>query len=573
MEYETSPNGLLQSARNGLPHVSWPTFFAVVVFACITTRFVSGLQSQRRDQDPSKPRAVLLAPYWFPWIGHGFPFLWNHVNFFMRTRESMNEPVFGLYLRGEKHNAVLSPHMMKTVFSAEDASSAHVLDQALQNVFGDRGLTRKLKLAQNQGISDNATSIINGKPFITDASSAITRLVQGNMPNLVSFCRSLVDQNPWERGSSQVELPDEGDQSFCEANLFALVSNFVGHITTTFLMGDAFVEAFPGLSEDLGTLDSSYVTLFIGTPRYIPHPSASAGHAARDRLRHIMSIFHRALVAWDDGIDPGIELRDLDDASELVKDRMRTFCKLELSPGASAAGHLSLYYELIEHTSKIAFWTITHLFSDPPLLEQVRKEISSYVVASRPSRQETGFPFDEPPRLSLDIEKVLESCPLFRACYYETVRLHSAGITSKKLASDITLSESAEEAAYGLTEPRTYTIRKDEKVILSHGAYHHDPRYFSNPDQYDPLRFLVTDPATGKQQADLNILAPFAGGLYGTTNGAFIERTILIFTAGVVAMWEIEPKSGKSLAVPGHKISWGAFRPTKELRVKMKSRV
>jgi hypothetical protein len=88
MEYETSPNGLLQSARNGLPHVNvnWPTFFAVVVFACITTRFVSGLQSQRRDQDPSKPRAVLLAPYWFPWIGHGFSFLWNHVNFFMKTR-------------------------------------------------------------------------------------------------------------------------------------------------------------------------------------------------------------------------------------------------------------------------------------------------------------------------------------------------------------------------------------------------------------------------------------------------------------------------------------------------------
>ncbi|KAJ5775990.1 uncharacterized protein N7511_001001 [Penicillium nucicola] len=485
----------------------------------------------------------------------------------------MNEPVFGIYLRGEKHNAVISPSMMKTVFSAEDASSAHVLDQALQNVFGDRTLTRKLNLTQDKGIKDNASSIIHSKAFVTEASSAITRLVESHIPNLVSFCRSLVDQNPWERGSSQVELPNEEDQSFCEANLFALISNFVGHITTTFLMGDAFVEAFPGLSEDLGTLDSSYVTLFIGTPRYIPHPSASAGHAARDRLRHIMSIFHRALAAWDDGIDAGIELRDLDNVSELVKDRMRTFRKLELSSGASAAGHLSLYYELIEHTSKIAFWAITHLFSDAPLLEQVRKEISPYVIASRPSRQETGFPFDEPPRLSLDIEKVLESCPLFRACYYETLRLHSAGITSKKLASDITLSESADEAAYGLTEPRSYTIRKGEKVILPHGAYHHDPRYFSNPDQFDPLRYLVTDPTTGKQWADPDILAPFAGGLYGSTNGGFIERTILIFTAGVVAMWEIEPKNGKILTVPGHKTSWGAFRPSKELRVNMRSRV
>ncbi|KAF4767741.1 hypothetical protein HAV15_010011 [Penicillium sp. str.  len=277
-------------------------------------------------------------------------------------------------------------------------------------------------------------------------------------------------------------LPEDGDQTVCEANLFALVSNFIGHVTSTFLMGEAFVENSPNLAEDLGRLDDCFVTLFAGTPRWVPHPAASAGHAASDRLRHIFSVFHRAFTAWDDGIDAGIELRDLDDVSELVKDRMRTFRKLELSPGASAAGHLSLYYDLIEHTTKITFWTITHLFAEPSLLDQVRKEIAPYVVASRPPREETGFPFDEPPRLSLDIEKVLTSCPLFRACYYETVRLHSAGISFKKLASDVTLSESAEEAAYGLTEPRTYKVAKGEDIIVPHGAHYHDARYFSNPE-------------------------------------------------------------------------------------------
>ncbi|KAJ6128390.1 hypothetical protein N7471_009607 [Penicillium samsonianum] len=486
----------------------------------------------------------------------------------------MNEPVFGIYIRGVKHNAVASPSMMKTVFSAKAATSRNqVLDQALQNVFGDRSLIRNLDLDRNQGLSDKASTILNEEVFVTESSSTIIRLVQRDMPNLVSFCRSIVDQYPWERGTSGVELPDGGDQTVCEANLFALVSNFIGHVTSTFLMGEAFVENFPNLSEDLGRIDDCFVTLFTGTPRWAPHPAASAGHAASDRLRHIFSIFHRAFTAWDDGIDAGIELRDLDDVSELVQDRMRTFRKLELSPGASAAGHLSLYYDLIEHTTKITFWTITHLFAEPSLLDQVRKEIASYVVASRPTREETGFPFDEPPRLSLNIEKVLTSCPLFKACYYETVRLHSAGISFKKLASDVTLSESTEEAAYGLTEPRTYKIAKGEDIVVPHGAYHHDARYFSNPEQYDPLRFLVTDPATGKQRADPTILAPFAEGLYGSTNNGFTERAILTFTAGIVALWDIEPTSGKFLSVPGHKTSWGAFRPTKELRVKMKLRV
>lgn len=486
----------------------------------------------------------------------------------------MNEPVFGIYLRGMKYNAVVSPSMMKTVFSINPAPpNNQMLGHALQNVFGDRSLIRNLNLDRNQGLSDKAASIFDEGPFIVGASSDIIRLVQRDMPNLVSFCRSIVDQNPWERGTSGVEVPDGDDQKVCKVNLFALVNNFVGHIMSTFLMGEAFVENFPNVSEDLGKLDDCFVTLLAGTPRWAPHPAASAGHAARDRLRHIMSVFHRAFIAWDNGIDPGIELRDLDDVSELVKDRMRTFHKLDLSPGASAAGHLSLCYDLIQYTTKITFWTTAHLFADPTLLSQVRKELSPYVVASRPSRQETGFPFDEPPRLSLDIEQVLTFCPLFKACYYETVRLHSAGISFKKLPSDVALSESAEEAAYALTKPRTYKIAKGEEIILPHGAYHHDSRHFSNPEQYDPLRFLVTDPATKTHRADSSILAPFADGLYGSTKNGFIERSILTFITGIVALWEIEPTSGNLLSVPGHKTSWGAFRPTKELRVKMKQTV
>lgn len=485
----------------------------------------------------------------------------------------MNEPVFSIYLRGVKHHVVTSPSIMKKILSLEQNSNSEVLDQALQNVFGDRSLIRNLNLDSNREIKDPASTVLNEDSFVDKASAAITSLVQHNMPNLVSFCRSPVDQNPWERGISQVEIPDEASQTICEANLFGLLSNFIGHVTSNFLMGESFVENFPNTSEDLGRLDDTFVTLFVGTARWAPHPAASAGHAASDRLRHIMSVFHRALTAVEDGIDPGVELRDLDDASELVKERMRTFRKLNLTAGASAAGHLSLYYDLVEHTTKICFWAITHLFADPTLLDQVRKEMAPYVIASRATRQETGFPIDEPPRLTVNIESVVTSCPLFKACYYETVRLHSAGISFKKSASDLILSESTEEAAYGLTEPRKYKIHKGERIIVPHGAYYHDSRYFSNPDQFDPLRFLVTVPETGTQRADSNILAPFAEGLYGSTDNRFTERSILTFIAGVVAMWDIEPKSGKYLTVPAHKTSWGAFRPTRDLRVRMKTRV
>ena len=90
-------NRLLQTARDKFFGISWSTVFGVLILICFTTRIVSGLQS-RRQQDPSKLKTVRLAPYWFPWIGHGPAFLWNHVSFFKRTRCVLPVPCYNMQL-------------------------------------------------------------------------------------------------------------------------------------------------------------------------------------------------------------------------------------------------------------------------------------------------------------------------------------------------------------------------------------------------------------------------------------------------------------------------------------------
>lgn len=478
----------------------------------------------------------------------------------------MDEPVFGIYLRGEIHDTVVSPSMMNTVMSSNE-SNAPVLDQALQNVFGDRSLVRSLQLNDNQETSDNVAEIMSKDSFASEVSALITKLLQNNVSNLVTFSRSPVDMPPWER-DSDVTMSEE-DNSVCEVKLFELVRNFMGHHLTSLLMGEVFLENFPMFLGDLWTLDRNYVPLFVGARRWIPSPGVSSGFAARDRLIHVMSVFYRAFSAFDDGIDPGIELRDLDDVSELIKQRMRIFRKLNLSPGASAAGNLSLYWDIVGHTTKITFWTIIHIFADSALLKEIRTEIASCVKSIRLSREETGFPFEEPPKLNLDLEKLLVSCPMFKACYYETLRMHSAGISLRKLESDLTLTESKEDA----TDPRTYKLSKGKKVIMPHGVYHSDPQRFSNPDQYDPLRFIMTDATTGAKQASADPIAPFADGLYGSKNNNFTERAILGFTASIVSMWDIQSANDQELAVPPHKTTWGAFHPAKDIKVKLKPMV
>ena len=73
----------LQLAREKYFGINWSTVLGLLIVICITTRFVTGLQS-RRNQASSLD--VPVAPYWFPWIGHGPAFLWNHVSFFKSTR-------------------------------------------------------------------------------------------------------------------------------------------------------------------------------------------------------------------------------------------------------------------------------------------------------------------------------------------------------------------------------------------------------------------------------------------------------------------------------------------------------
>ena len=81
--YELLPEKLIQTVRDSLTELTWKTLLIFLVFSCIATRLVTGLQSRQRNQDPW---TVRLAPYWIPWVGHGFSFLWNHVGLVEASR-------------------------------------------------------------------------------------------------------------------------------------------------------------------------------------------------------------------------------------------------------------------------------------------------------------------------------------------------------------------------------------------------------------------------------------------------------------------------------------------------------
>lgn len=496
-----------------------------------------------------------------------------------RHRKHMREPVFALRVAGATHNVVASPSMAETALVSPTASSTGLLNLTLERVFGDRGAMCRLTAAELSHFYHKLPSLFMQEPFVSEASTSAVRLIEREVPNLVSFCRSVVDQTAWERNSNVV-VNEESDTPTCEADLFALIRNFVGHVTMTIFMGRAFVDAFPGLLDDLWCLDEQAVYLSMGVPRWLPLPGMSGAYAARDRLLSALAVFHRAFAAWDDGRDPGPEFRDLDDVSEPVKQRVRFLRDKGLSAAASAPAHLSLLWSMNANLATIVAWNIFRAMATPDVHDQIEEEISLYARAFRPSREETGFPIQDPPKLSIDLDGLLRSCPLLRSCYYETLRIDSAAISIRELTDDLTLIDTRdgdEEDSHAIAEDRgclsKFTLPRGDRLVVPHGVIQNDGHYFSNPASYDLTRFIVTEGENGPKKAYMHTMKPFGMGVSACKGQVFAERAAIAFTAAILSMWDIQPVAETGWTAPPRKYATAALLPAKDIRVRFKQRV
>ncbi|KAL4986644.1 RNA12 protein-domain-containing protein [Aspergillus falconensis] len=546
----------------------------ILISVIILTRIITGLQSQTGKIDTAQLHRPRVVPYWIPWLGHSLSFARNHIEFLENTRNQLNEAVFTIVMSGAKHNVVMSPSMIKSVLTFRGVTTAPLVQHVSKKILGDRCIFEKLNPSDLHVFVHNIPNQFMHEPSLSQISTTAARFIERETPNLVTFSAAPIDQMLWERPGDVTVIEGKGQQ-LCEVDFFALIRHFVGTVTTTSLFGQAILDTFPTLLQDVWSVDDQFATLSMGPPRYLT-PAISAAYIARDRLLDALAIFHQALLLWDEGKDLGMEfrdLRDLEDVSEPIKNRARMAKDLGLSPQASAPAHLALLWAMNGNSPNIVFYHLLHLYANPTLLEDIRKEIAPVVKVSRPTREETGFPILEAPRLSIDINKLCDSCELLKASFYETLRLDSAGLSFRQLTADLTVTETEGEASRaGRSTPQTYSLKNGELVIIPHGVIHNDPTHFTNPDQFDPLRFIKTDLQTGQKSARFETMTSFGGGMPACKGRAFAEKKILALSAAIVSLWQITPADGNDFKIPEHRISSAAFLPKNDIRVRISPR-
>ncbi len=217
-------------------------------------------------------------------------------------------------------------------------------------------------------------------------------------------------------------------------------------------------------------------------------------------------------------------------------------------------------------TSRTVSWLLFRIWATPGLAEQVRKEITPFAQASQAPQQ---FVLAELPQLKLDADRLVGSCPLFKACYYETLRLHSAPILIRSVKKDCTLVEHAN--TFPCHHSAKHVLKAGSSVAIPLNAHLKDPRYIDSPCLFQPSRFLAdSGSGDGAQIALAGTLTPFGGGEFVCPGRGFAERNVMAFVASILVLWDMEPINPRGWVVPGHIAAAGGTSPSTDVNVRIR---
>jgi hypothetical protein len=166
------------------------------------------------------------------------------------------------------------------------------------------------------------------EPYLSQLLKPTIRNLEENIPQMISFTDSEIDQQPWERWGKASCISN----SESEVNLMSLMRDMMGHASVPAFWGRALLEKYPNLLHDVYELDKGFYFFLMGLPAWTPWPSVMKAHAARYRTGEALDDFQRALDALADGkpIDPS--WGELDDVSGFIMERHVLFKSESCSP-------------------------------------------------------------------------------------------------------------------------------------------------------------------------------------------------------------------------------------------------
>ena len=187
---------------------------------------------------------------------------------------------------------------------------------------------------------------------------------------------------------------------------------------------------------------------------------------------------------------------------------------------------------LLNNANPTAYWLLRRIYTHPNAIPKLRAEIAPVFPPGSKSKSIT----------TLDqVHHLLTACPLLRAFYDETLRLHSYSSSNRIVAAP----EDDNPTTVG-----GYTLKQGRNLLLPSYSQHHSPHHFGpNPDRFDPSRFLEPVLPGGKP-ADAKMVRAFGGGVSLCSGRFFAGNEVLAYAASVLWRYDVRFSAGGVCIVP-----------------------
>ena len=472
--------------------------------------------------------------------------------------------VFALPILGAKHHIIIAPSLTDQLLRSPEitnkVSQQPQFFSLMETVFGDHeGRFRTMDQNILWRNVEGALAGLDNEESLNLAMEDLKRSLGADVGRLISLGTDGT-KGIWEKASAVTLLDGKGLSA--TASLYPLLRDFTAKLVFDTLLGPDFLLNYPDALLDLFMLDYKLDLLQTGMPTSFP--ALVAAHEARTRLLENLQAHHVVYMEYRVGEDAGLLWQDIHKASRVIGERIEAFAKAgdfdKDKPSTergmlSAMSTLYMLWQIWAIVVPTTFWMVYHVYSDPPLLSELREEVA-FCIKQGDSLYN-----------NIDISPLQANCPLLKAILNEALRSESHSIIYRYIYKNFTMAEFKEDArTLGHECPQTYIFKAGEFIRMPLAVHQKDDRYFDNADQFNARRTPAYE------------TSPIWEASSVLRHGAKLaEAQILAVVAATIVAWDVVRVDGDGKERPwsphpGHTSGAGAVMPDKDVRVKLSKR-
>ena len=559
---------------------------ATLIFVLGTTRLFSGFLSR---QDTKNQRHPPRLPYWVPYLGHTRQVLKDASQLLhAAARRFPTAPTGSVALNAFGHSYVVfsDPTLAQQELKRREGSSYAAFDSKLSRRAGSIEEWSPLWLALNAGAS--LFDFIQSEEEFPWLESRLKKRWQEQLPNLVSGCKSPIDQMAWDKAADAelVAATSNSESPTIECDLNILINLSITHLLLEAYLPAAPPDIISSLVQTLTEMNEDQVSAWRDVPTriggFVFLASLRRGYKAKRAVFQTLRDYHEALDDFDAGIRLGAKWTALEtqDISRTRFGMRRSELKAEgVSARERALVDTYHLFQLSKDVGNFVFWFLMEILtSSPEVKTSWKTETDELVTIEEQPPLMPGSSIAAPPKVTMNdyILKIRDDFATVDSTLTKCIRKRFKGIAFRPLAEP----ETFETQQNGKLEVPVGTKIGIAWELLLPKLQQPPPEMESFGSTFNDNRVVIPEPPNTQNIFAYLTRDPASRSL------SFLRSFVACAVAGILKMWDITPVPESRgwdgrICPPGN---WDSFRmppvkhtagmdvPAQKLRVRITRR-